>query len=289
MGLSMRNQWYHLVARTHAGLAPFWSRDQAVPLWRRLRSRFAHDCLAAVLMPNHIHLLVRSARPAVHKRALATELRAYTRQHFPGESLWQKLPDPELVRDRQKLENVIRYIHLNPCRKRYTSNPWAWEWTTLHDHSLWVPQLPGVPGPWVSAQFVEESLGCHAPLWAERHRTSICMDPFFSVEGDAPWKDLATLDEAALHSVVAWATGRTESALLQRGAARDFIVQVRSQLYEPGAPTLKLSARYRVSRQRMAMLRRDLLPARVRLYLERLSYLQQMAPTQRGRNSHSRA
>lgn len=284
----MKKHWYHFVAKTHPGLEPFWCRDLAVPLWLRLRRTFQQECLAAVLMPNHIHLLIRSARPSLHKRVLAHQLRAYTRQHFPGQSLWQKIPEPDRVNDRQKLETVIRYIHLNPCRKRYTANPWAWEFSTLQDHSLWVPEEAGLPGPWVSPHLIEQATRHHATLWAERHRAFVRMDPTVAQDGDSATWDLAMLEAPQFQSVLERATCRTRASLTTRGPTRDWVLRVHAQLMQPRLPSRTLALQCGITRQRVGHLRKQELSARVRLYLERLAYLATVPATQRGRNSHSR-
>ena len=213
----MQKHWYHLVARTHAGLAPFWERERALPLWLRLRAEFAQDCLAAVVMPNHIHLLIQSARPAHLKRQLACQLRAYTRERFPGRSLWQKIPPPELVRDRQKLESTIRYIHLNPCRKRYTADPWRWEFSTLPDHSLQVPTYAGISGPWVGPEQLQRWLGRHPELWVERHRMYIMQDPYVALESQgAPRRST----RSSAKSLSAWWRGPLSVLLSGSGKNR---------------------------------------------------------------------
>ena len=283
----MQKHWYHLVARTHAGLSPFWERERALPLWLRLRAEFAQDCLAAVVMPNHIHLLIQSARPAHLKRQLACQLRAYTRELFPGRSLWQKIPPPELVRDRQKLESTIRYIHLNPCRKRYTQDPWHWEFSTLHDHSGWVPMHAGMPGPWVRPEQIECWLGRHIQLWAERHRQYIIQDPYVTGAGEGARAPLHALGRQVFEQVVARATLRTPERLRQKSPARDLLVQIHAQYFEPAVPARDLGAHYGVTRQRVGALRRATLPASVLAYLERLGDIEQVLATQRQANSHS--
>ncbi len=131
----MLTQRFHLVARTHRGLRPFREREKALLLWTRLRAAFPERILAACLMPNHLHLVVATAQPRKMKFQLATQLRAFTRETAKGQSLWEPLPPPEPLRDLQKLETTLRYVHLNPCRARLTDDPWSWEFSTLGEHT----------------------------------------------------------------------------------------------------------------------------------------------------------
>jgi len=253
----------------------------------RLRAAFAQDCLAAVVMPNHIHMLLQSARPAHLKRELACQLRAYTREQFAGRSLWQKIPPPEPVRDRQKLESTIRYIHLNPCRKRYTADPWRWELSTLSDHSLQVPTYAGMPGPWVGPEQLQRWLGRHPERWAERHRMYIMQDPYVALANHGARAPLHTLERQVFERVVARAALRTPERLGQKSPARDLLVQVHAQCFEPAVAARTLGAHYGVTRQRVGALRRATLPASVLAYLERLGDIEQVLATQHQANSHS--
>ena len=251
----MRKSWYHLAARTRGHHSPFWKRHYAVPLWRRLRRSFADQTLAAVLMPDHIHLLVESARPSHIKRQLACELRGFTRQAFPGSELWQEVAEPHEITDRVKLETTIRYIHLNPCRKRYTANPWSWEFSTLFDHSGWTPSSSKSVYPWVSRAMIENALGLGAAQWFERHREFIHMDPYVDADDLEPRMPLEGLNSLQLEAILRRSLQQLDDGPFTRGESKNFSVRVYSLLVAPDEHSCEIASKFRMRRQRIAELR----------------------------------
>ncbi len=117
---------YHLVARATAWHRPFALRPSCQATWRNLTMIFP-NAIAAVLMPNHLHLLLW--RKDVEENDAVFRLKHL----LPGKH-WEPLPSPAPIPDPHHLKRQIRYVHLNPCRKKYCGDPLLWEWSTHRDY-----------------------------------------------------------------------------------------------------------------------------------------------------------
>ncbi len=127
--------------------------------------------LAWALLPNHLHILLRTplASPeGIYRSTLAPAMRrvltgyagAFNRRHSRKGHLVQNRYKSILVEEEPYLLELVRYIHLNPLRANVVSDLWAlnrYPWT---GHSALVGS---VPRPW---QAVAEVLG----LFGGTHR-----------------------------------------------------------------------------------------------------------------------
>src|SRR5687768_13162073 len=116
---------YHLVARTRSSYRPFTERSHCIYLWGILQRAFP-EIAAAVLMPNHLHLLATGEPKDLHLKLQQT-VRVFSRNRFSGQNVWESVPEPNPIADPHHLLRHIRYVHLNPCRKELCSEPAEWE------------------------------------------------------------------------------------------------------------------------------------------------------------------
>jgi hypothetical protein len=122
----------HFVAHS---VPPHWlihDWREAAELWRRLER--LGPLRAAVIMPDHIHLILRRAHPP----ALCGLLSGYARwrNHHraeEGRRVWLPAPAAEPLRSRAHYERSVRYVHLNPCRDGLVDDPLAWPFSTHRD------------------------------------------------------------------------------------------------------------------------------------------------------------
>ena len=125
---------FHAAVRTRFGQTPFLNPIVAEHTWQKIKKLFP-DAYAAVIMPNHFHLLT----PAMHSNEIETRLailiRALSHQFRLGEKYWEPISPAICIPDEQHLHRQIRYIHLNPCRKKLVSCPIEWKYST-HRHGL---------------------------------------------------------------------------------------------------------------------------------------------------------
>ena len=147
----MNTQWIHVVARTHFRNQIFNDRDVALHAWQRLRATFP-VVLAAMLMPEHLHLVVARAKDTIWRLGVA--LRSVSR-HLELATVWEPIPAAREIADRQHLLRTVRYVNLNPCRRRLADDPLEWEWSTHRD-------LLGLTAkPWVTS----ERLSSEVRIW----------------------------------------------------------------------------------------------------------------------------
>jgi hypothetical protein len=115
--------WIHLVARSRSGQRPFASPDVGHWFWLRLRESFP-EAIAACLMPDHVHNILDVRHPNRARTTLARLLGATSRHHTP-DAHWSTA-EPEVIPNVQHLRRQVRYVHLNPCRANYVTDPLAW-------------------------------------------------------------------------------------------------------------------------------------------------------------------
>ena len=92
----------------------------------RLRPEWGGTCFAWVFMTNHIHLVLRTASLPLAwlMRRLNTGFaRQFNDRHERVGYLFQDRYKSRLVVDDHDLMNLIRYVHLNPCRGMGVSLP----------------------------------------------------------------------------------------------------------------------------------------------------------------------
>ena len=123
--------WIHLTAKLTLGMPELTRDESATWVWPRMRLAFP-ETIAAILMPDHPHLLMPSADAEADRRRLARLLGQLARRlGVRGQA--SIAPPPELIRPGIVLARQVRYIALNPCRKRLRRCPLAWRWSTHRD------------------------------------------------------------------------------------------------------------------------------------------------------------
>ncbi|MCC7441465.1 MAG: hypothetical protein IT285_07520 [Bdellovibrionales bacterium] len=165
---------YHFSAR-HSSAEPLQDQNLCSEAWRSLRAVFP-DAIAAVLMPDHLHLIVTTIPPELARLRLRRILSAMERQ--PGQTPgWQLGTSPRVVDDLEHLRRQVRYVHLNPCRARLASDPLAWRWSTHWDWLSVTAPAWGRPQQWAAR------LGFHT---RERFHEYVSSDPTCVVSGSRP-------------------------------------------------------------------------------------------------------
>ena len=146
----------------------------------RDRTRFLKDlatlvaeakggCLAWVLMPNHVHLLLRTGeRPLrwIMHRLLMWYAQGYNRRWRRSGHLFQNRYKAILIEDDPYLGELVRYIHLNPLRSGLVSTlgqlakyPWCGHGALVGIRSL----------PWQAVDEVLETFGGTRGVARERY------------------------------------------------------------------------------------------------------------------------
>lgn len=164
----------HLTAHLRSGKLDLRVGGRAAKLWRYLRAAFPF-ALAVILMPTHLHVVafvldVLGAWVRLH-RAIGAHARGL------GRTVWSPVPPPKAIATRGKLARDIRYVNLNPTRKRLVSDPLEWMYSTHRD------AVDAVVDPWVTPKRLHDALGGSRLDFIERHHRYVSSDPSVRVDG----------------------------------------------------------------------------------------------------------
>jgi len=102
-----------------------------------------YDLIAWVVMPNHVHVLIRlyegqllgkvvqSWKSYTGRKISALKLyRAGARCSQGGKSFWMREYWDRYIRDEEHLANTIDYIHNNPVKAGLVKHPEEWKWSS---------------------------------------------------------------------------------------------------------------------------------------------------------------
>lgn len=169
----MQKRIIHLVARTLHPYQPFNKRLECIWIWRKLQEYYPH-CFAAILMPNHLHLVIETNQEEYEHSKLRTLIGLFSRRFYLNQKIWQTVPKPEQIPDQVYLQRMIRYVHLNPCRKKLINDPLNWEFSTHRD---WL----GMSYPsWITEEVRKSAFRTFSP---KTFHSYVSSDPACKVEG----------------------------------------------------------------------------------------------------------
>ncbi|MFZ5656778.1 MAG: REP-associated tyrosine transposase [Pseudomonadota bacterium] len=106
--------------------------------WRSARMRVAHDIVAAVVLPDHLHAVLRMRDGAGDYSRLWQEIKkGFTRRvRAPGApSPWQARFREHMVRDEADLRRCLDYVHFNPVKHGHAVRVRDWPYSTFHRHA----------------------------------------------------------------------------------------------------------------------------------------------------------
>lgn len=137
-------QAVHLALLAKYPNRPFTDSAFNAEVWRRLRIAFK-DVYAAVIMPDHLHVIPKTAEPLAARDRLIHVQRGLSRG-LMKEGLFHPVEIRESIPNAHHLKRQVRYVHLNPCREGLTRDPAAWNWTTHRDYiGATFPSWPNIP------------------------------------------------------------------------------------------------------------------------------------------------
>ena len=96
--------------------------------WRSARSRVSHDVLAVVVLPDHLHAMIRMRDGKDDYSRLVQDLKkGFTRRiGMRGRGPWQPRFWEHLIRDDADLRAHIDYIHYNPVKHGHVVRVAQW-------------------------------------------------------------------------------------------------------------------------------------------------------------------
>ena len=97
------------------------------------RGRHFYELGAWVIMPNHVHALLRPKTflPVITRWLKGSSARqANLILGRTGEAFWQDGSFDHRVRDEAELDRIVRYVEYNPVSAGLAENPRAWPWSS---------------------------------------------------------------------------------------------------------------------------------------------------------------
>jgi len=128
-------------------------------LLREACERFGLRVVAYVLMPNHVHLLLRVGEVPLGRAMQFLQgnfARWYNRRYGYAGHLFQGRYGARLCEDEGYLWALVRYIHANPVRAGLAADPRRYRWSSFREYATgrWkvvsevdARQLLGQPDP----------------------------------------------------------------------------------------------------------------------------------------------
>jgi REP element-mobilizing transposase RayT len=122
-----------------AAIGPVWLRDARVArvvadaLLYGETGRHYYKLRAWVIMPNHVHVLLRPEAPLP---AITRWLKGSTARQAnlllgqTGSAFWQDESFDHRVRDEMELDRIAAYVERNPVSARLAANPQDWPWSS---------------------------------------------------------------------------------------------------------------------------------------------------------------
>jgi putative transposase len=133
------DQCYHVLNRANQKAQIFHSPadyDAFIRLMRRAQEQLELPVLAACLMPNHVHLVVRPAADKDVTRWMhwlfTTHSRHYNDKYEKIGHVWQGRFKASIAQCDQHLMTVVRYVERNALRAKLVDSAEYWRWGSLH-------------------------------------------------------------------------------------------------------------------------------------------------------------
>ncbi|MGK5085480.1 hypothetical protein WDW37_19505 [Bdellovibrionota bacterium FG-1] len=171
-------KWNHWTVRATTHHHPFKQFEPACRAWNFLKKLFP-GALSAILMPNHLHLIVPQQAERDDLAKITGVLGAVSKDAGVSK-LWQPIAPPALIPDLHHLRRQIRYVALNPCRAELCADPLAWVWSTYRDLARTTAT------PWVSPDTLRRILKEREKDFQVRFHAYVSGDPSVAIEGTAP-------------------------------------------------------------------------------------------------------
>lgn len=165
---------YHIIARGNGGMTVFHlseNYEDYLDLLREASQKYGVEIFHYVLMPNHIHLLVKPAEELsqfMHIIQMTYAKRFCRDQKFLGH-VWQGRYKNLLISSDAYLFACGNYIEMNPVRAGLTSSPSGWEYSSYGVYAN------GEMNPLVTIDPFYENLGRDQNERQYKYRESIAL------------------------------------------------------------------------------------------------------------------
>ena len=113
--------------------------------FRSVRCRYPFDIDGVVILPDHLHMVMTlpendgnySQRWNLIKGSFSRQIEHFervsvARQNKRERGIWQRRFWEHLIRNELDYSRHINYIHYNPVKHGYVSNPTEWKYSSIH-------------------------------------------------------------------------------------------------------------------------------------------------------------
>ena len=123
--------------------------DCVVKTWQRFAGE-RYDLIAWVVMPNHVHVMIRAYESAALGK-IVQSWKSYTGRRLAelglgapggggtGTTIWMREYWDRFIRDEKHFHAASEYIHDNPVKAGLSKNPRDWPWSSA-------PSWPSLSG-----------------------------------------------------------------------------------------------------------------------------------------------
>jgi len=123
--------------------------------WRRARARVPHEVVAVVVLPEHLHAVIRMAEGTADYSRLWQEIKKDFTRRLPPEdgrtvSPWQPRFWEHTICDARDLQAHVDYVHINPVKHGLVTQVADWPYSSFHRYvraGLLPPDWGTSPGP----------------------------------------------------------------------------------------------------------------------------------------------
>ena len=109
--------------------------DSLRAAWRVAAKRIPHAVIAAVVLPDHLHAVIRMTDATANYPRLWQDIKkGFTRRVVPvgAPSPWQSRYWERTVRDEDELQMLVDYVHINPLKHGLVETVAAWPHSSFH-------------------------------------------------------------------------------------------------------------------------------------------------------------
>ncbi len=104
--------------------------------WHQARTRVPHEVLAVVVLPEHLHAVIRMGDGTADYSRLWQDIKkGFTRRLTPqggAVSLWQPRFWEHTIRDQRDLQAHVDYVHFNPVKHGWVTRVADWPHSSFH-------------------------------------------------------------------------------------------------------------------------------------------------------------
>ncbi|MDH5835079.1 REP-associated tyrosine transposase [Luteimonas kalidii] len=103
--------------------------------WRKARERIAHEVVAVVVLPEHLHAVITMRDEEGDYSGLWREIKkGFTRGLAVKSTPWQMRFWEHTIRDAGDLASHIDYVHANPVKHGLVARVAEWPHSSFHRH-----------------------------------------------------------------------------------------------------------------------------------------------------------